>query len=158
MKVYFDGVQVYEDPQVPQPYPYSWATTTVLFVPSDVRTLSIGCLNFVVGSHGIIASTSDGLMTDGIWKCTANQSGFPLNPATIVAQNGAAPWGLRYKNGLLVTNHILSLSGLASQLMPSGSGQVVTQHQCGLDAAYRSNYRLTCDILGLELADRTDLK
>eukprot|EP00092_Neocalanus_flemingeri_P013717 GFUD01014794.1.p1 GENE.GFUD01014794.1~~GFUD01014794.1.p1 ORF type:complete len:189 (-),score=28.77 GFUD01014794.1:205-771(-) len=74
MRVYCDGVKIFDD---------DWANdtqsiwlrrkTTKLVLPPGTQVLGIECL-VNVGSRGIIASTDDGVVTDGSWSCSANQN------------------------------------------------------------------------------------
>ena len=65
MKVFLDGVE-YHDPATM----LTWVTTSTLTVPSGTRVLAIECdAESWVG--GILASLSNGQVTDHTWKCSA---------------------------------------------------------------------------------------
>ena len=110
-KLYFGKLQHQDDPD-PGAIPYTWSKTTELVIPRGVQVLGIECLNQGL-QKGILASTSDGLLTDGNWMCSGNQNlegwaepGFidangDFSAAINFSTNGVAPWGQRYNLVLL---------------------------------------------------------
>ena len=73
MKVYFDEVLQYQDNADPNANPYAWSITTELVIPRGTKVLGIECQD-QGGSKGILASTTDGQMTDESWSCSSNQN------------------------------------------------------------------------------------
>ena len=97
MKVYFDGVL--------QPYhnnDNNWGLTTERAIPSGTKMLGIECQDRG-GAVGILASTADGMVTDGSWTCSNNQNLKGWADPVFEDTNGdfSAPsiyyWPLRYK-------------------------------------------------------------
>ena len=97
MKVYIDGV-LYEDDNM-----LDWQKTSTIPLSSTTKVMAIECVD--IGSNeGIIASTNDGMMTDGSWKCSPEAvEGWTLpdfddsawGAPTLIGANGVRPWGNR---------------------------------------------------------------
>ena len=67
MKVYFDGVLQYDENGMAD----TWKLISELKIPSGTRVLGIECINHSQFG-GIVASTTDGLVTDETWLCSNN--------------------------------------------------------------------------------------
>ena len=65
MKIYFDGVLQYEDNH--------WFQVAKLVVPSNIKVLGIECQN-MGGPKGVLASATDGMVTDRNWECSSNEN------------------------------------------------------------------------------------
>eukprot|EP00092_Neocalanus_flemingeri_P077113 GFUD01095713.1.p1 GENE.GFUD01095713.1~~GFUD01095713.1.p1 ORF type:complete len:167 (+),score=33.54 GFUD01095713.1:88-588(+) len=71
LMIYFDGVLQFEDEGWPGTDTYQWTSATELVIPSGTKVLGIECKD-LGGNMGILASTSDGLVTNGKWQCSHN--------------------------------------------------------------------------------------
>ena len=97
MKVYIDG-ELHEDDNM-----LDWQKTSTIPMSSDTRVMAIECED--VGSQeGILASTNDGVVTDGSWKCSPEAIEGWTNPdfddsawgaPKVIGANGIGPWGDR---------------------------------------------------------------
>ena len=97
MKVYIDGV-LHEDDNM-----LDWQKTSTIPLNSDTRVMAIECED--VGSQeGILASTNDGMVTDGSWKCSPEAVEGWTDPdfddsswgaPSVIGGNGIGPWGER---------------------------------------------------------------
>ena len=113
MKVYIDGVLHYEDKDKKDGM--QWLKTKEVKIPSGTQVLGIECLELADTPRGILATTSDGVLTDGSWSCSANQKlkgwakpGFKDTQGDFSAANqqghngccvwGSHGWGVRYIN------------------------------------------------------------
>ena len=72
MKVYFDGVIQFQDNNW-SGMSQQWQATKELMIPTATKVLGIECADFG-GNNGILASSADGLVTDGSWLCSTNQN------------------------------------------------------------------------------------
>ena len=87
MKVFADGVHLGSN--------NNWKETTHVTIPADTGVITIECYDHGVAG-GIIASGSNGLVTDASWKCgTTGTSLSGWNRAYRIGQNGRSPWGKR---------------------------------------------------------------
>ena len=68
LKIYFDGDLQYEE-SASDP----WDKEIELKIPRGTKVLGLVCKG-TGGSKGILASTSDGMVTDGNWLCSSNQN------------------------------------------------------------------------------------
>ena len=101
MRVYFNGKLALEDPNYGRDT-LQWRTTSTINIPAGTEVIGIACLDAGV-AKGIIASTSDGLVTDHTWLCTsvngnnwANlHSTAQFQHSVTVGSNGNQPWGFR---------------------------------------------------------------
>ena len=106
MRIFFDGSLAFEDERYGiYAEPWAWMITTEIEIPPGTKTIGISCLNggFV---KGIIASTSDGKVTDKTWQCTSDQSENWLDSSSeaqfvepiIYATNDGSSriWGIRF--------------------------------------------------------------
>ena len=101
MRIYFDGNLVFEDESY-ETDTYQWSITTNLNIPIGTEVIGISCLDFGV-SKGIIASTSNGLVTDNSWLCTSDNvndwveqsSAAQFQKSVTMGANGDDPWGIR---------------------------------------------------------------
>ena len=109
MKVFLDGVLAFQDENYGEDK-YQWRITTELLIPSGTKVLGIECLN-AGGAKGIVASSANGMISDGSWECSTNpdlkgwsEPGFedtngdfapPVNFGTNGAPSGFN-WGLRF--------------------------------------------------------------
>ena len=74
MRIYFDGKIVFEDDNYGTNTQQLKVTTMLEIVPGT-KEIGISCLHDgVEGKGGIIASTSDGLITNDSWICTSTES------------------------------------------------------------------------------------
>ena len=78
-----------------------WENPTTYHVPGNTRVLSVAGEDYGGGYLGILGSTSNGLVTDGTWKCISNFSNGWNSPdfddqdwpfARVIAKHGAKPW------------------------------------------------------------------
>ena len=96
MSIFFDGKLVYDNKG-------RWEVTKRFEIPATTKVLGISCLN-IHSEKGIIASISDGRVTDTSWECTsdwysdwASTSTFAdFEDAVIIGKNGDNPWRMRY--------------------------------------------------------------
>ena len=99
MSIFFDGKLVYKEDNKAR-----WEVTKRFEIPATTKVLGISCLN-IHSEKGIIASISDGRVTDTSWECTSDRyfddwtstSTFAdfENPV-IIGKNGDNPWRMRY--------------------------------------------------------------
>ena len=68
LKIYFDGDLQYEE-SASDP----WDKEIELKIPRGTKVLGLECKD-TGGGKGILASTSDGMVTDGNWLCSSNQN------------------------------------------------------------------------------------
>ena len=95
MKVYVDG-ELYNDANM-----NDWQKPSTIALMSDTKVVAIECED--VGSQeGILASTNDGMLTDGSWKCSPEAVDGWTSPEfddsawaapKQLGLNGMAPWG-----------------------------------------------------------------
>jgi len=101
MRIYFDGKLVFED-EDHEINPYQWKITTTLDIPFGTKVVGISCQDFGL-EKGIIASTSNGLVTDNSWLCTSDNvrdwikqgSTAQFQNSVTLGENGDEPWGVR---------------------------------------------------------------
>ena len=83
-----------------------WTENSIYQVPGDTRVLSVIGRNLPSKEnlHGILGSTSNGLLTNETWKCSTHHSPKWKSPdfddrywplAKVVGNNGDSPWGTR---------------------------------------------------------------
>ena len=80
-----------------------WTIASIYQIPGDTKVLSLIGTNDPDGNkYGILGSTSNGLLTNGTWKCSSvyysgwnspdfDDQEWPL--AKEVAKHGVSPWG-----------------------------------------------------------------
>ena len=74
MRIYFDDQLVFEHENYGTPTG-QWRKASVLDIPSETQIIGISCQNNGLGPHkGILASTSNGIVTDKNWICTSKKS------------------------------------------------------------------------------------
>ena len=84
-----------------------WKENSIYQVPGDTRVLSVIGRNVPSAKnlHGILGSTSNGLLTNETWKCSSHlypRWNFPdfddwgWPSAKVVANHGDHPWGTRH--------------------------------------------------------------
>ena len=80
MKIYFDGVQVSADNGQDriQADHWIWKKVTKLDIPSTTKVIGIECQNWD-GPKGILASTTDGIVTNKNWLCSSNEQYKSIN-------------------------------------------------------------------------------
>ena len=82
MRIFFDGKLVYEDDNYGTAS-NEWRSPMKLEIPSETDIIGISCQNNGLGPNkGIIASTSDGKVTNKQWLCTSKQSNDGVNPSS----------------------------------------------------------------------------
>ena len=107
MKVFVDGVLAFQDANYGSDT-LQWRVTTELDIPSGTKVLGIECLDIHV-AKGILASTANGMFSNGSWECSTKQhlegwadpgfvdtNGDFASPLTF-GLNGASPWGFRFE-------------------------------------------------------------
>ena len=100
MKVFIDGFLQAEDGAMA-----NWMLTSLLTMSPSTEVLAIECLD-LGAQEGILASSDNGILTDGSWSCSKvyvegwTKPGFQdtsgsFMAAQVIGGHGVSPWGVR---------------------------------------------------------------
>ena len=78
MKIFFDGKLAFEDTHYGKLLSsrlWQWEVQTAIEIPDNTKTIGIECQNDGPGYRGIIASTSNGVVSNTLsWMCTLGKA------------------------------------------------------------------------------------